>query len=87
MYMNTISEYCENKNVFKFLVGNKCDLEQDRRITYDDLLQKAEEHNCKGFETSTMPEFTSTIDELLNEVIEQLADRIDDGARLNLGFK
>ncbi len=68
--MNTISEYCENKNVLKFLVGNKCDLEQDRRITYNDLLQKAEEHNCKGFETSTMPEFASTIDELLNGVIE-----------------
>ena len=50
-----------------------CDREQDRHISFDDLLEKALEYNCKGFETSTLPEFTGTIDELFREVIEQLA--------------
>ena len=26
-YMSIIDKYCDNKNVLKFLVGNKCDLE------------------------------------------------------------
>ena len=39
-HMNNIDKYCKNEKVLKFLVGHDCDLEQDRRITYEDLLEK-----------------------------------------------
>ena len=67
--MADIDKYCINENVLKFLVGHKIDLGEDRRITFDDLLEKMQEYNCKGFETSAMPELKSTIDDLFNEVI------------------
>ncbi len=77
-YMEHIAQKCSEKDVLKFLVGNKCDLEEERRITYEDLLDKAEEHKCNGsFETSTTLEFRSTLDDLLQKVIEQLAGRIE----------
>ena len=68
--MKDIDKYFKNENVLKFLVGHDCHLEEDRRITYEDLLEKTEEYGVKGFETSTKPGFTSTIDELFKEVIE-----------------
>ncbi len=39
--MEHIAQKCSEKDVLKFLVGNKCDLEEERRITYEDLLDKA----------------------------------------------
>ena len=68
--MHNMNQYCNDENVLRFLVGNKCDLDQDRRIEFDDLLDKCEDYNIKGFETSTMPGFRGTIDELFKEVIE-----------------
>ena len=68
--MHNIDRYCNNEKVLRFLVANKCDLYQDRRIEFDDLLEKCEDYNIKGFETSTMPGFRGTIDELFKEVIE-----------------
>ena len=69
-HMKNIDKYCKKENVLKFLVGHDCDLEEDRRVTYEDLLEKTEEYGVKGFEMSTKPGFTSTIDELFKEVIE-----------------
>ena len=71
-YMSIIDQYCDNKNVLKLVVGNKCDLGRDRRITYDDLIDKAEEYGIKGYETSTMPGFSATVDDLFKDVVEQL---------------
>ena len=68
-HMNNINQYCNDENVLKFLVGNKCDLEEDRRVTFDDLLEKQQDYNIRGFETSALPERKSTIDELFSEVI------------------
>ena len=50
------------------MVGNKCDLEDERRITYDDMMDKATElSNIKAFETSAIDKNKSTINELFNE--------------------
>ena len=40
------------ENVFKFLVGNKSDLENERQITYEEAKQYAEEHDLPYIETS-----------------------------------
>ena len=50
-------------------MGNKCDLDEDRRISFDDMCDKAQDNEIKAFETSALPDRKSTIDELFSEVI------------------
>ena len=40
------------ENVFKFLVGNKSDLEDQRQVSYEEAKQYAEEHDLPYIETS-----------------------------------
>ena len=40
------------ENVFKFLVGNKSDLENERQVTYEEAKQYADEHDLPYIETS-----------------------------------
>ena len=41
-----------NKNVYKILVGNKCDLEDKRQVTYEQGKEFAETYGMKFLETS-----------------------------------
>ena len=41
-----------NANVFKFLVGNKSDLVDERKVTYEEAKQYADEHELPYIETS-----------------------------------
>ena len=40
------------ENVFKFLVGNKSDLEDERQVAYEEAKQYADEHDLPYIETS-----------------------------------
>ena len=40
------------ENVFKFLVGNKSDLENERQVAYEEAKQYADEHDLPYIETS-----------------------------------
>ena len=40
------------ENVFKFLVGNKSDLAEERKVTYEEAKEYAEEHDLPYIETS-----------------------------------
>ena len=41
-----------SKNVYKILVGNKCDLENERKIKYEQGEEFARQYGMKFFETS-----------------------------------
>ena len=41
-----------SKNVYKILVGNKCDMENDRKVTYEQGKDFASQYGMKFFETS-----------------------------------
>ncbi len=41
-----------SKNVYKILVGNKCDMENDRRVTVNQGKEYADQNGMKFFETS-----------------------------------
>ena len=41
-----------SKNVYKILVGNKCDNENERKVTYEQGKNFAEQYGMKFFETS-----------------------------------
>ena len=65
-----IEKFCP-ANCVKVIVGNKCDLDNSRRVKTQDLMDKAEEHNVDlYFETSALPEYKGTIDDLFNAVIK-----------------
>ena len=62
-------------NTIKVFVGNKCDLDNNRRTKMQDLADKAEEHNVDlYFETSAYPEYKGTIEAMFNAVIKKLAE-------------
>ena len=41
-----------NKNVYKILIGNKCDLEDKRQVTYEQAKEFADSYGMKYIETS-----------------------------------
>jgi GTPase SAR1 family protein len=41
-----------SKNVYKFLVGNKCDLAEKRQVTYEQAKEFADQYGMKYMETS-----------------------------------
>ena len=42
-----------HKNVYKILVGNKCDMESERKVTVEEGKDFAAQYNMKFFETSS----------------------------------
>ena len=56
------------ENVFKFLVGNKSDLENERQVTYEEAKKYADEHDLPYIETSAKNGIN--INELFDESIK-----------------
>lgn len=67
-YKNIVDSLCGN-DVIVALAGNKCDLQSERRVSFDDLTQKSEELDCMYFETSAMADKRDTIEDMFNEII------------------
>ena len=79
-FCESVDDLCEPSTV-KVFVGNKCDLDNTRRVKMQNLTDKAEEHGVElYFETSAFPEYKATIDALFNAVIRKVAD-MKDGKR------
>ena len=81
----SVSRYCKSVDklckptTLKVLVGNKCDLDNSRRVKKQDLSDKAKQLGVDlFFETSAMPEYKGTIDAMFNAVISKLADMPED---------
>ena len=69
-HLEVIDQYC-SKDVFKVVVGNKCDLDNDRRVDFSELSELGEQENVKFFETSALQK--NTINSLFNCIIDHLA--------------
>ena len=65
-----------NPNVIKMIVGNKCDLDNERRVNFDELIELASNLNIESYyETSaTSVQHRGTIVAVLNDVIRKLAE-------------
>ena len=66
-----------NKNVYKFLVGNKCDLEEDRKISYEQGKEFAETYGMKFIETSakTSSNVNEAFTTMTKDIISQMQDK------------
>ena len=63
-----------DKNVSIIMVGNKCDLEEDRVITKEMGEEKAKNFNCPFFETSALSKIN--INEIFQKMIDDIYDKI-----------
>ena len=61
------------KDTSVILVGNKCDLENERKISKEKGEEKAKTFNCPFFETSALSKIK--IDDIFNEMVNNIFER------------
>ena len=66
-----------NKNVFKLLIGNKCDLESERKVEFSEGKAFAETNGMKFIETSakTAEKVQDAFETLTNEIIKDTLNK------------
>ena len=62
-----------SKDVSIILVGNKCDLENERKVPKEKGEEKAKTLNCPFFETSALSKIK--IDDIFNEMVNNIYER------------
>ena len=62
-----------SKDVSIILVGNKCDLENERKISKEQGKEKAKNFNCPFFETSALSKIN--IDDIFKEIVNNIFER------------
>ena len=73
-HLNSIEGYCP-ASVIKVLVNNKIDLENEMRVTYEDIMQKGDDLEIPFFLTSAIESRRDTIQELFKEVTRLIVER------------
>ena len=70
---------CRNasKNVYKILIGNKCDLEDKRKVTYEQGKEFADQYGMKFIETSAKTAFNvgEAFVTMTKEIIAQTTEK------------
>ena len=66
-----------SKDVSIILVGNKCDLENERKISKERGEEKAKNFNCPFFETSALSNIK--IDDIFTEMVNNIYERTGGG--------
>ena len=83
-FYETVERICP-ANTIKVFVGNKCDLDNSRRVKMQELKDKAEEHGVDlHFETSAFPEYRGTIEAMFNAIIKKLSELPLDQSKRNI---
>ena len=62
-----------SKDISVILVGNKCDLENERKVPKEKGEEKAKSFKCPFFETSALSKVN--IDDIFNEMVNNIYDR------------
>ena len=66
-----------SKEISIILVGNKCDLENERKISKEQGEEKAKSLNCPFFETSALSKIK--IDDIFTEMVNNIFDKTGGG--------
>ena len=87
-WINTIQNYC-NKYITLYMIGNKCDLEEQREVNYEEGEKFAQENNIHFNESSAKENIN--INEIFEECTKIICDNIDkeiyDLNNENIGIK
>ena len=75
-WLNECRDMCY-KDILICLIGNKCDLEGKRAVSYEEGKNFAEENNLLFFETSAKD--GTNIQECFNESASNIVDKIENG--------
>ena len=70
-YLQRIDRYADEK-VHKFLVGNKCDLVDDRKVTTEEAKDFADQHGLEFLETSAKD--STNVDEAFSKIATAIAN-------------
>lgn len=73
-WMKNLEEHA-SENIVKFLVGNKCDLEENRKVTYQQGRQMAERYGMKFFETSAKS--SQNVEELFYDLASDCLAKVE----------
>mmetsp|Transcript_33725 Transcript_33725/g.35020 ORF Transcript_33725/g.35020 Transcript_33725/m.35020 type:complete len:207 (+) Transcript_33725:2-622(+) len=76
IWLNEIDKHA-SKNVYKILVGNKCDLNEKRQVSYDQGKEFADTHGMKFIETSAKTAFNvgDSFVSMTTDIIKQLQSK------------
>ncbi len=76
VWMQEIEKHA-SKGVYKILVGNKCDQEDKRQVTYDMGKEFADTHGMKFMETSAKSSFNvgESFVSMTNDILKQQQER------------
>ena len=73
-WINRIHEHA-NENIIKYLIANKIDMNEERKVTKEEGQKMANQYNMKYFETSakTNTNITESIEGLAKDIFENVA--------------
>ena len=85
-WINSIYKHSD-PSIAKVLVGNKCDLEEDRIVTSQEARKIAEEHGMEYFETSAKNSINikEMMTHIMDKVYENLYANAVDGDEVDIG--
>ena len=73
-WLNNAKQW-SNENIPLILIGNKCDLNDERKVQKDEGVNYARENNIAFFETSAKENINIT--EMFEKLVEVIVDNID----------
>ncbi len=82
-WANSIHEHAD-ENVVKFLIANKVDLTDERKVSKEDGMKMAARYGMKYFETSAKANInvTETVEAMVRDVVANVA--LKDAAKRNI---
>ena len=71
--MNEVEKHASD-NISRIIVGNKCDLEESRQVTFDEGKELAEHYNVQFLETSAKD--CKNVDEAFTTMTREIKSRV-----------
>ena len=79
-WINQINNF--NPDIYITLVGNKCDLDNDRKISFEEAKNYAEENNIYYIETSAKE--NKNINELMENIVNNISPVLNDNKSIEI---
>ena len=83
-WIETISVY-ESNDIVKVIVGNKCDLEKEKKVNFNEAIDFCKKNNAIYIETSAKENIN--IDKIFNNVVEIIDVKVMNNEPLNKNIK